>query len=242
MGDEFYQVDQRMGSICNINDKNVYDLFNADLKSIEPITGKITTDFSKAIGVSGLHINSYNIDTGGIKLTFYVGGAYKEDCYINTSNLIAECQTCSIKTDEDSFEYIAVLTSFDVKETGIDFYNEVVLTFSAIRRLPMERKVFDGCNGVFKNRGSVESGAVITITPKSSMESITVNRITVKNLSANLPFIIDGLIGEVKCSGVNRFLDTDLVDFPKVQSGENTVEVSSTNAKVEISFYPTFIV
>ena len=212
MGDEFYQVDQRMGSICNINDKNVYDLFNADLKSIEPITGKITTDFSKAIGVSGLHINSYNIDTGGIK------------------------------TDEDSFEYIAVLTSFDVKETGIDFYNEVVLTFSAIKRLPMETKVFDGCNGVFKNRGSIESGAIITITPKSSMESITVNRITVKNLSANLPFIIDGLIGEVKCSGVNRFLDTDLVDFPKVQSGENTVEVSSTNAKVEISFYPTFIV
>ena len=242
MGDEFYQVDQMLGSICNINEKNVYNLFNADLKSIEPIAGKITTDFSKAIGASGLHVNSYNIDTGGIKLTFYVGGAYKEDCYINTSNLIAECRTCSIKTGEDNFEYIAVLTSFDVKETGIEYYNEVVLTFSAIKRLPMETKIFDGCNGVFKNRGSIESGARITITPKSDMESITVNGITINNLSANLPFIIDGLVGEIMCSGVNRFLDTDLVDFPKVQSGENIVEVSSTNAKVEISFYPTFII
>ena len=239
--DMFYKQDARLGSYCTVNNKDVYNLFNADLKSITPTAGKITTDFSKAVGVSNLHINSYIIDTGGIKMVFYVGGMHKDDCYINTSNLIAECKNCIIKTSEDSFEYIAVMTDFSVVETGVDFYNEVTITFSVIKRLPIVTKELND-GDVIKNVGSVESGAKYTITPQSNIESFTINEITIKNLSSGLPFVIDGLLGEVKCNGVNRFLDTDLVNFPKVQPGDNTINYSVSSAKVEISYYPTFII
>lgn len=242
MGDDFYQVDQRLGSVCTINGKSAYGLFNADLKQIEPVAGAISANFSKALGASGLHVNSYEIKTGGIKVTFYVGGAYKEDCYINTSNLVAECQACTIKTDEDNFEYVAVLTGYKVTETGVEFYNEVELTFTAIRRLPMVTKVFDGGNGVVKNSGSIPSGVKLVVTPKSDIGSMTINGITVNNLASGLPFIIDGLIGEVKCNGINRFLDTDLIEFPKVHPGDNEIKSSNANVKVEVSYYPTFIV
>ena len=239
--DIFYKQDERIGSYCTINGKDVYNLFNADLKSITPTASKITTNFSKAVGVSNLHINSYVIDTGGIKLVFYVGGMYKEDCYINTSNLISECKNCIIKTSEDSFEYVSVMTDFDVKETGVEFYNEVTITFSAIKRLPVVTKEVKS-GDIIKNIGSIESGAKYIITPQTSITIFTINDITIKNLSSNLQFIIDGLNGEVKCNGINRFLDTDLVNFPKVTPGDNTINYSVENAKVEVIYYPTFII
>lgn len=242
MGDDFYQVDQRLGSVCTINGKSAYGLFNADLKQIEPLSGAISTNFSKALGASGLYVNSYEIETGGIRAIFYVGGAYKEDCYINTSNLIAECQSCTIKTDEDNFEYVAVLTGYTVTETGVNFYNEVELTFSAIKRLPMVTRVFDGGNGVVKNLGSIPSGVKLVVTPKVDIASMTINGITVNDLASGLPFTIDGLVGEVKCNGINRFLDTDLIEFPKVYPGDNEIKSSNTNVEVEVSYYPTFIV
>lgn len=242
MGDEFYQIDQCLGSVCEINGKSAYGLFNADLKSIRPIAGVITTDFSKTVGLSGLRINNQKIDTGGIEVVFYVGGAYKDDCYLNTNNLIAECKNCVIKTDEEKFEYVAVLTNFNVVETGVEFYNEVTLTFGAVRRYPLETKVFETGNGIVKNLGSVPSGVKFVITPKKDITSFKINGVTIKNLSSGLPFVIDGLVGEVKCNGINRFLDTDLIEFPKINPGNNEIVVSDTSVKVEVSYYPTFIV
>lgn len=242
MGDEFYQIDKRLGSVCTINGKSAYGLFNADLKELKPIAGSVVADFSKATGRSSLRVADYKIDTGGIQAIFYVGGAQKEDCYINTSNLIAECQSCIIKTDEDRFEYVAVMTAYNVVETGVEFFNEVTLTFSAIKRLPMVTRRFEGGNGSFKNVGSIPSGVRLVVTPNSALTSLTVNGIEIADMTAGLPFVIDGLVGEVVCNGINRFLSTDLIEFPKVNPGNNEVNVSNTNVVVEVSFYPTFIV
>lgn len=239
--DIHYSSDLRLGSYCTINDKDVYNLFNADLKSIESVAGKVTTNYSKKIGMSSFNLNSYDIATGSIKITFYVGGILKEDMYINTSNLISECKECTIKTSEDNFEYIAVMTDFNVKETGVDFYNEVEITLSAIKRLQMVE--VESNTGVlnFKNVGNVESGAKYIITPNADIESFMINKITIKNLISGLPFIIDGINGEIRCNGVNRFLDTDLVNFPKVKQGDNKITFSG-NANVKVCYYPTFII
>lgn len=242
MGDDFYQSDRCLGSVCTVNGKNVYGLFNADLKEIKPIVGSIAANYSKSIGASSLHVNNYELGTSGIQMVFYVGGAHKEDCYINTSNLIAECRNCVIKTDADGFEYVSILTGYNINETGIEFYNEVTLTFATVRRLPLVTKVLENGNGVVKNIGSIKSGARLVITPSSNIEAFTINGITIKNMSSGLPFVIDGIVGEVKCNGINRFLDTDLIEFPKVYPGDNEIVVSDTNVKVEVSFYPTFIV
>ena len=241
MGDDFYQANQRLGSICTINEKNAYDMFNADLKSLSPISGNVSVDFSKDIGSSSLSVNNYKLETGGIKAVFYVGGAYKEDSYINISNLIAECRSCIIKTDEDNFEYVSILTGYDVVETGVEFYNEVSLTFSAVRRLPLVSKSFSG-SGTVKNIGSVSSGVRLVITPKADIAELVINGITIRNMSSGIPFIIDGLVGKVMCNGINRFLDTDLIEFPKIMPGDNKVEVSNANVDIEVSYYPTFIV
>lgn len=238
---DFYSEDKCLGSVCMINGKNAYGVFSADLKEIKPVAGEITVDFGKALGLSSLQVFGYEMAVSGIVATFYVGGAQKEDCFINTSNLISECKDCIIKTSDDNFEYVAVLTSYNVIETGVEFFNEVALTFGVIKRFPLITVSFEAGNGIFKNVGNVQSGMRLTIVPKSAISSMIVNGITVKNLEPNYPFIIDGLSGEVKCNGINRFLDTDLIEFPKVKQGDNVI-TSSANVSIEVSYYPTFIV
>lgn len=238
---DFYLNDSRCGNAVTINGKSSYVMFNADLKEKRAVAGEITADFRKVLNSSGLSISKYDIATSGLEMVFYVGGASRQECDIHTSHLIAECRKCTIKTDDDSFEYLSVLTEFDIEETGVDFYNEVTLVFSVIKRMPLFVCSFTG-GGTYRNVGSIESGARLTINPTKDIEELVVNGITIKNLSANIPFIIDGILGEVKSNGINRFSDTDLIDFPKALPGNNVLEVSDNTCTVEVAFYPTFVV
>lgn len=235
-------IDKRLGNVCTINGKDVYDLFNADLKEMRPVAGSIATDISKTTGASGLRTAAYDVQVCGIKMIFYVGGATKDECSLNTSNMISECQNCIIKVDNESFEYVAILTAFDFSETGVDFYNQVELTFSAVKRLPLVVMTFESGEGMFQNVGNVSSGVIFGITPNNDIETFTINDIVIKNLSSGHKFIIDGLNGKVTCNGINRFLDTNLIDFPKVSPGENIIYVSNNDVIVEVSYYPTFLV
>lgn len=238
----FYLNDRRCGNAVTINGKSAYVLFNADLKEKRAVAGEITADFRKVLNSSRLSISKYDIATGGLEMVFYVGGASRQECDIHTSHLIAECRNCVIKTDDDSFEYLSVLTEFLIEATGVDYYNEVTLTFSVIKRMPLSVYTFSGGGGIFRNVGSIESGARITVTPVRDTNTLIVQGITVKNLIANMPFVIDGIVGEVKSNGINRFADTDLIDFPKAYPGNNTLEISDNSCAVEVAFYPTFIV
>lgn len=242
MGSEAYYLDQRLGSVCTINNKDAYGLFNADLKELSPVAGSVAASFSTALGASSLDVVNHQLGVSGVKAVFYVGGINKEFCYTNVSNLIAECCNCIIRTDEDRFEYAAVLTSYAVKETGVDFYNEVTLTFSAVKRLPLVVRTFDGTDCTFTNVGSLRSGVKIRIVPKSDLDSLVVSGITISNLASGQPFVIDGLEGKVTCNGINKFLDTDLIEFPKVNPGHNNFAVSSSEVVIEVSYYPTFVI
>lgn len=237
----YYQTDKRCGDVVTINGKNAYDLFNADISSFELVAGPISARISNAVGNSSFSVHGYKFGTGGIKTKFYVGGMNKSDSDVNMSNFIKECGECVLRIGESEFEYASVLTAFNVKDTGIDFYNEVELSFSAIKRLPLVTKRFDGGTAVFENEGNVNSGLLLKITSSIDLAEATVAGITIRNLQHNLPFVIDGLDGSITCNGVNRFLDTDLIEFPKVLAGTNSI-LFDTNIVLELSYYPTFII
>ena len=86
----------------------------------------------------------------------------------------------------------------------------------------------------------LESGMRMEITPTTATSSFKINGITVKNLKAKETFIIDGIEGKVTAGGINRFLDTDIIDFPKIRPGMNEI-VMSANMPVKVSFYPVFM-
>lgn len=235
-----YKRTTRIGSACRVNGKDVFALFDADLKEIKTEPAVVSATYRKKAGLSGLRKTSFEYGAGTLQLTFYVGGASKEEAFRNTAGLIAECEQCTVAVDEDSFEYDAIISDTPkVTETKVPFYNEVVMVFACIKRHPLVTRVFDGGFGTFYNVGLLESGLRIKIVPTKAIASLTVAGITVKNLVANRTFVIDGIEGKVECLGVNSFMDTDLIEFPKVVPGENKI-TSSTSVKIEVEYYPVF--
>lgn len=227
---------------CTINNKNTHSCFGAILKELKTFAGSIQSNTSKRVGASRLKASNYEIQTGTVEATFYVKGDTEEACSLNVSNLVLECQDCIIKTADTNFEYACILTGVTSEDTGIDFYKQVTLQFNAIKRLPLVVVPLDHetLSTTVHNRGNVPSGLVLKITAISEMDAIKVCGITVTNLSAGDVFIIDGLEGTVKCNGINRFLDTDLIDFPKIQPGNNLIEIQEGECNLVVSFYPTF--
>ena len=242
MSNTIYRLDRHVGDICMINSKNIYTHFGAYVKSHSLTPGSISHNISKSVGGSSLKSSSYKMGIAGLKLILYVGGATEEICSLNTSNIISEGQNCIIRIGEEDFEFAATLTSFSLRETGIDTYQEVELSFQAIKRLPLVTVRFESGQGIFRNSGTAPSGVLMEILPKEDLEVLQVNEITINRLTRNQPFIIDGLEGKVLCNGVNRFLDTDLIDFPQVSPGVNQLRTSTDKVDITLKFYPTFLI
>ena len=240
MSNEFYISTGRIGCVCSINGKDVYTLFDADLKSMEFTHCPIESTYRKKAGNSSLEKINIDYGIGRLTMLFYVGGKSNKDAYINTGKLLAECENCVITVDGDEFEYAAIIDGTpDVKETGIPFYNEVSITFAYVKRYPLVLLEFNNTAFSFTNPGLTVSGMRIKVIPSKAYESLTVAGITVKGLIANQIFIIDGIEGKVECLGVNRFIDTNLIEFPKAMPGVNEITVSE-NVSVVIEYYPTF--
>lgn len=91
-------------------------------------------------------------------------------------------------------------------------------------------------------QGNVDTECVLTITPAVDLDSVTVMGITVRNLTANSPVIIDGRRKLISEDEVNKFADTDLISFPKLQPGPNQITISDpSKVTVQLAYYPTYI-
>lgn len=234
------RMNERLGDICYVNGKDAFSEFGADLFEHEQVAGKIKYEMRKTIGNNSINVLSRSVELGGIKLSFYVHGSDKDDCKKNTSRLIAEFLKCVVKVGAGNFEYDSVLSSYDVVETGIDEYEELTVSLDSVKRLPLESKKVT--NGVpFTNIGTVESGMRIKVSSASSLQNVKVAGITIKNLEPNEEFIIDGIEGKVTSNGVNKYAETDMIEFPKVKPGENVVSISGGSVNVTVEFYPVFI-
>lgn len=238
----FYLLDKCCGNVVTIDGKSAYDLFNADLAEVKHVPGVVTAEFQRALGASGISLMDHTIAVGGLELTFYVGGATNQECYLHTSNLVAASRSCVLSIEDDEFEYVAVLTNFAVDQTKLLWYNKVTLTWSVVKRLPLV--TVTGASEVhFINVGSFTSGMRITITPSQAITVLKVNgTLTCTNLMANVPFVIDGIDGSITANGVNRFLDTNLIEFPTAVPGMNTLTVDSQHCALKVEYYPTLIV
>ena len=240
-----YQYTHPYGDPCIINGKDSLATFSATLKELTPSAGNITGTVSRAMSASHLRSSGFGIQPGKLQLVFYVHGSSAQSCALNTSNLVAECEQCIINTPTDGFEYVAVLTAVTVKPTGVDFYNQVDLTLTAIKRLPLRSFEVDlskgGTHFPFENPGSSDSGMRLILTASADAANFQINDIHITELNSQDRFIIDGIEGTVTCNGVNSFLKTDLVEFPKAHRGVNQLYLPVTEAiSLKVEFYPVF--
>ena len=268
----FLFKDKQLGQNVIINGKNAYDEFDADLIAVRLTPPSFDKSIYKSLGKHKYNINMFGIGNSLLELTFYVGGHTHMQSQLNTNKLVQEFidNIVVIKLDESDFEYVCVIDDYKCEYTQVDFYYFVTITASAIKRLPIVKYDF-GSNSfssvedviiTFENSGIINSGLDIVVR-FSGGNSFTINCLTKTNRISEINFTdlstsnyyykIGGLDGVVYRSGnsnfnspVNVFLNTDLVDFPIVKPGENSLEfIQQTAGQIKsasISFYPTFIV
>lgn len=235
---KYYNEDRRVGDQCFFDGRDVYIDFNADLKSFFAVPGSMTVDYGRSAGQTELQVYHTETEPMYLELVFYVGGPSAEATQTNVSGLMLAARHCVIRKEGDIYEYAAVLKDRNSEDTGVEPYQQVSLSFDAVRRRPKIRQKITG-TGVIFNPGNSPSGVKLSFSPDEGVEAVTLMGITISDLQPGVTYVIDGLSGHVTANGVNYFAHTDIIDFPKILPGRNEITVSE-DIPVEISFYPLY--
>lgn len=185
-----------------------------------------------------------------IKVELYFKGANSDDVLINISNLMSKLTNAVIlKLDGYSKNYKCILSdSGETTQTVSEKYYRKALTFIGYA---FGDEITETVNRVTSKTinviGNTITPAIIEITPAiSDIASLTLTglsdeNIIINNLVMGKTVVIDGEEGTVTVDGVNKFLDTDLWEFPRLQAGANTITVDKSSTNINIKYKPRFI-
>lgn len=228
---------------------------------------KITSEYTEILGNDPIYHNT-NYGSLQLKLDFYVKSESREQTEDQISKLIyalSDKFELSFRTNNNNvtwalntegqevcidygdpedygYSYKCIYESNDISE-HITPTNKIVSLVFNVSRMRRTENIFlkDNTEYLFDIRGTKAIEPVITITPLNNMESFIYDDITIYNLTANQPVIIDCENKEITENGVNKFLDTDIIDFPKYKCGINSINVSSSDVTIQLTYNPTYI-
>ncbi|MBQ2973322.1 MAG: hypothetical protein IJE19_03110 [Clostridia bacterium] len=170
-----------------------------------------------------------------VELTIDFSGSTMHEIEHNISNLTAILRDKSEIYLPDGFFYTSMLEKFGTPTEKAPWIMQVPVTLVSYRHGSLEiMSITD--NMTLFSKGNIKSPAIIEIVPKSDTE-VKINDIKVSNIKGMV--IIDGISGTVKENGVNKFLDTDMTEFPHLEPGANVMSVDG-DADITISYYPIF--
>lgn len=180
-----------------------------------------------------------------IMLEICIDDITNEDALNDISNLLKQLEKCTIKFDDLSYYYdcIIVSKSHVMKSPGKYILNAELKGFA------YKAEVTETLNHVSSKTinvpGNQEAPAIVTVTVPADTISLTItglgDDITIKNLKANVPVIINGEDGTVLENGVNKYDDTEMWKFPELKPGANTITVSNANCIINIKYKPRWI-
>ena len=142
----------------------------------------------------------------------------------------------------DKLYYSAVLSaapSFNRVSIG---YMEITFAFKAVAHGALQTIKIPRNNYPLHYPGTAPAGYRIEFTTPSALSNFTVNGITLTNIPNGAEIVIDGIEKRVTQNGINKFAETDLIDFPRFDPrSPDTVVTMSQYIPVTIKFYPTYM-
>lgn len=213
-------------------------LYNADLLGYDLGCSNVTNNSYTPL--NSLPVFYYSeIKEKPLTIRLVVQGSDREDLNKNISRLFAVCHSNPTITIKDNL-FECIYTSSTVSAMGTSA-TKLNLTFTAIHKGQEQRTELTQSTTVINNIGTRECPYIAEITPTEDMEAFTINDITIRDLKADQTIIINGLKKTVTMNGINKFNDTDLITFPLLSIGENTIKVSDTQPTITVKSNPIFI-
>lgn len=182
-----------------------------------------------------------------IKIQLVVEDTTDDACLTDISNLISQLKRCTVKFDDTARYYDCTLASTDhgrLVEKGY-FVVNVELKSGYAYEAEVTETMTQVLTKTITVLGNLPSPAKVTITVPINTISLTIiglgYDITINNLLANVPVIIDGELGTILQNGSNKFGDVVLWGFPVLQPGENVIAVSGSNCTISIKYKPKYV-
>ncbi|WP_419575236.1 hypothetical protein [Ruminococcus sp.] len=204
------------------------------------------------VKMPALYSTEYGTRTLTVTLTFFPrldGCSSKStdiiDRYTVATDNIAKFEAEIIgKTVEialpDGYIYTSIVTSISAATFDSSGEHDVTYTFNAVRHKPtVTANVAPNGKVYCQSTTPCKYKLIVTLPEQSSL--ITVCGIVVINIAANTPLVIDGELGLITLGGVNKYLDSTLIEFPVLYPGENIITCTNSQAKIQVVYTPVFV-
>lgn len=183
-----------------------------------------------------------------IKMQLVISGATNNACLEYLSALVSALAICTVKFDNIDFYYKCTLASkesYPLVEDGY-FGLDVELKSGYAYKAEITETLDHVLTKTVTNLGNLPSPAKVTITVPINTAVFTLSgfgedNISIFNLLANVPVIIDGELGTVLQNGSNKFGETDLWAFPLLIPGANLITLDHDTGIVSVSYKPKFV-
>ena len=181
-----------------------------------------------------------------IEIKLYLKGKSESDVKNKVGSLIDKCKECNLNF-EDDFYYKSFLINSNTENTLRKDTKKLNLSFIGYSYKEEVTEVMNRITSKTINvSGNLETPAIVEITPTTALADITLegladDPIIIKNLTANKTVVLDGELQKVTVDGMNKYGDTDMWDFPRLNPGTNTITVNKNNCDIKIKYKPRYI-
>ncbi len=140
----------------------------------------------------------------------------------------------------DGFIYTAIVNSIPAATFDSSGEHDATYTFSAIRhKAKVSKHIIPNTNIVCDS--NTDTLYVIEAVYPYQKAKVRLQNILIKNIDANTTIVLDSVAGLITANGINKFADTNLIEFPILHPGINKISSSESDVSITVSYTPIYI-
>lgn len=194
-------------------------------------------------------ITSKNTQYKTIKLVINFMASEEQEVLNNISAFYALLQDkFTLKFDGIDFLYDCIYSQGDdlTKYTNDNYEATLTLLSGYAYKAPVTETLSHVNSKTINVGGNINTAPIVTITTPVDTISITLtglgaDPITIRSLKANMPVTLNGEDYTVLQNNINKFNEVDLLNFPVLKPGSNTITVDSANCAITIKYKPRYV-
>lgn len=187
-----------------------------------------------------------------VSASIMIRGSNRNEIWEKTSEFISKLiKPCEIQFEGFEHYYYLALINATQAEQSLKRWHKATLEFQGYEYGTEVSVSSSEKTIVINNEGTLNTPAVIEITPVINLVDITITGavknlltgeskdIVIKDLLNGQKIVIDGENGLVTQDGENKFSDVDMWDFPVLQPGSNTITVDK-DVELTVRYKPRY--
>lgn len=233
--------------------------FGAMQQNVKPGLAAISNGSEWASGAASPLLLPSEAGMKKMEVSVIIKGISRQDIWGKASALVAAMmEPAEIELDGFGHSFFMALTNVSQAELSLQRFHKATLELMGYEHGAEKEEVISTASAAIRNEGNMESPAILMVTPMIGMAHVSVygfttdkmtgerHPIKISRLSAGRVIRIDGEKGlALENDGTgewgNKFKEIEMWDFPRLQPGENYIQVGDRNLEVRVRYKPRYL-